>query len=120
MGGGRDAQRQVERVVGGALLAEEEVPVALAQRQCPAGCLDGVRPQLGPEPAGLGGPEEGHREHGLLPVSAVPGDQLDGPVRVVGEGALQEQQAVLGPARQLAGGLYGPVADQQIAAGAAW
>lgn len=118
VGGGRDPQRHVARVVGGALRAEEEVPVALPQGQWATGRLDGVGPQLGPEPPGLRRPGEHHREDGLLVVTAVPGHQLDGPVGVVGEGALQEQQPVLRPARQLAGGLHGPVADQQIAPGA--
>lgn len=115
VGGGRDAQRHVARVVGGALRTEEEVPVAFPQWQWATGRLDGVGPQLGPEPPGLRGPGEHHREDGLLVVTAVLGHQLDGPVGVVGEGALQEQQPVLRPARQLAGGLHGPVTDQQIA-----
>lgn len=57
VGGGRDAQRGVVRLVQGAPLAEEEVPVPLAQRQFPAGALDGVRPQHGPEPAAPAAPE---------------------------------------------------------------
>lgn len=118
VGGGRDAQRGVVRVVPRALLAEEEVPMALAQRQFPTGSLDGVRPERGPEPPRPDGPGGGEGEDGLLAVPTVPGHQLDGPFRVVGEGALQEETSVLRPGRQVDGGLYGAVADQQIAAGA--
>ncbi|EHM30242.1 hypothetical protein SPW_1358 [Streptomyces sp. W007] len=114
MQGGADAERPVGLRVPLPRFAQEEVPAPLGERQHPAGPLDGGGREHGPEVVAVSSLQAEDR---LLPVAAVPQDELPEGARGLGEDAFEDQLARLSPGEGGDDGLDGPVGEHEVARG---